>query len=64
MEQKGDISGGIWSMRKTGNLAQIIVAGLFGVSRRNGALIFARAANLFGLQTDGEKRKIIYIFPG
>jgi hypothetical protein len=64
MERRGNTSDGIWSTGKGGSLVRITAAVSFGVFRENGAHIFAHDANLFGLQSNGQKRKIIYIFPG
>jgi len=56
MEQKGNTSGGIWSMAKRGNPVPIAAVGSFDVFRGSGAHIFASAASLFGLQSNDQRR--------
>jgi hypothetical protein len=62
MEQKDNTNDDIWPMEKRGSPVQINAARLFDVIRGNGAPIFARDASLFGLQSNRQIRKIVYIF--
>lgn len=57
MERRDNTSGGIWSMGKGGSPVPITVEERFVVIRANGAPIFARDANLFGLQSNGSEWK-------
>lgn len=61
MERKDNTNDGIWSMGKKGNPVRITVVERFNAFEANEAHIFVRDASLFGLQSNRQKRKIVYI---